>query len=884
MLSRIGYTLMCLVLLASATAHARALPPSAPNPGLEVAVRAADAIAEIEVLAGGPFRATARVRLTLKGSLPRVVTLEGFNSINGNTVQNGYTSGRRYIVFLSRTDAPGVYAPLTPTTPRMGLEGGSVELVLGDPPFSLPVKPEVLQEALALLLERDAKGQVPERAAGVVRGLWERPDVESRYLAVALVGFLRDGRNTALAVQAAGDKLLRLRLIAIAALNELATPEALGALQDLLKDERPTVSMQAAEALVEHCHLPALEALLGWARRASSELARQPAGDARRNRPAVLLARLLQWAGSDGVLLPSERICPLLMELARQKDVDAAIAAVALAACGALAQAPQVDALIELAEDPVFAHRSAVLAALARATLRPAVDLESFRAWWKEARGGWNENLLRAHAAAAVNGLLQADALEAPANAWLVLRAAPAPLALEAAAPLLLDTRASLVDSAELAGWRSCLALPFLLERLAWDDLTERRGAADGLTVLAQRHPRLRGIVLPFLRALLADDSASVRVAAVRGAGLLEDVQALPALVQLAQDSSASEADGAARAIYRLTARTLGHGPYEPYADQEAGAQRLAGWWKQAAAEAWRVPFVPARTPAAMPAERRAELERALAEGFSSRAEAAFVQLFEISSVEGKFWAGLLAKEQVVMRGYGALGLIGTVAPPEGLAALLADERPQAALARAQAIPVLAAFPKQKGAGALLAWWSGAGVRAPLPWRRLCCLSFGLLAGEPRSLALLQDEVERAVAASAAPPPLLRREDAPPVAVPEAQLLRAALLALAVREDGTPGLLKALELKDPDLRVSALRAVALRQPKGAGNAVLDAMAGLERAMVPEAALWCEHLFTATDEPRLRSDLLSDLDTARVAAACIFARRSELAAASETREP
>ena len=121
----------------------------------------------------------------------------------------------------------------------MSVQPDGVLLTLGDPPFRVPIKKAVMEEALALLVEFNAAGKPPERAPAFVRGLWEGGDIEPRYLAVALAGALHDARLTGLLIEAAKDKLLKMRLTAVEALGQIGAPPALAALRALLKDEKP---------------------------------------------------------------------------------------------------------------------------------------------------------------------------------------------------------------------------------------------------------------------------------------------------------------------------------------------------------------------------------------------------------------------------------------------------------------------------------------------------------------------------------------------------------------------------------------------------------------------------------------------------------------------
>ncbi|MBI3830337.1 MAG: HEAT repeat domain-containing protein [Planctomycetes bacterium] len=862
-------------------AQARSVPP-APNPGLDNAVRAADAIAEVEVLAGGPFRAVASVRRTIKGSLPAVIELQGFNSVYGNVIQNAYTSGKKYILFLSRTDAPDVFAPLTPTTPRMGVEDGEIELVLGDPPFSIPVKPADMNEAFALLMERDATGAPPERAAGFIRNLWEQQEIELRYMAVTFAGYLRDPRCAPLAIQASADKLLRLRLTAVEALGRIATPEALAALRALLKDERSVVAQEAAGQLLGAESPASLEDLLKWSQGASSEIAKLAQTDPRRNKLLTLISRLLLFADRCGPLLPAERLCPLLLDLAKMKDVEPAVASDALYVYGTLAQAAQVGPLIELADDPVYAQRSVAAAALARVTLHSTASLETFRSWWKDARAGFGEDYRRTMAESAAQELAAETDPDMQASLVALLRMTPPAAALVSAAPVLLDEkRSAAIDGVELNFWRSMLAVPFLVERLGWDDPSARRAALDGLALLAQREPRLRELARRFARAAACDTDSMIRRYAYADSGALDDGKALPALIEALRDPSTFESESAAAAVYRLSARTLGLGEYEPLTLQESASRRLEGWWKTQVAEkkseTWKAVGAAGMESAPPSPEERKELERLLKAPESRPAEAAFAELFRACGPGDALWTSLLESNRVLDRAHGVLGLSGGEgAHAAKLSALLSGPKADAAvLVRALAVLSLGSLKDGKGAAALVDWWTWEGEKAKLPWRRLALLSCALADGEPRSLGLLTGVVDRVLAFE-------KESSAPAAEAPDRPLLLAALLALSTRTDGTDDLTRALALKAPGLRELALRALALRRAKGIAENVLAAMKGVDRAAIPDLARMCEPLLGPGDAKRLREMLLNGNDSSRLAAASIFAARPELAREEDSR--
>jgi len=162
--------------------------PTPPDPGLTASLRAADVIAEVEIIAGGPFRSAAAIRRVYRGQPPRVIELAGYNSLNWDATAAAFKTGSRWILFLSRTDRPDVYTTLTPSAPRLPIEGGKVLLSLGDPPFRLPVAAADLSRALELTAHAGKEGEGNDGADAFIRTLWARKEVESRYLATALAG------------------------------------------------------------------------------------------------------------------------------------------------------------------------------------------------------------------------------------------------------------------------------------------------------------------------------------------------------------------------------------------------------------------------------------------------------------------------------------------------------------------------------------------------------------------------------------------------------------------------------------------------------------------------------------------------------------------------
>jgi len=153
--------LLCTAALAAvfvAGAHATNVEPP-PDPGLESSVRAAEVIAEVEIVAGGPFRAVAMPLKTLKGETPPVFEVQGFNSYNWDSVHHGLAQSSRWILFLSKSERPDLFVCLTPAAPRFSVASDSVMINFGDPPLRIPVKHAQLDTGLRLIIERDPHWQ-----------------------------------------------------------------------------------------------------------------------------------------------------------------------------------------------------------------------------------------------------------------------------------------------------------------------------------------------------------------------------------------------------------------------------------------------------------------------------------------------------------------------------------------------------------------------------------------------------------------------------------------------------------------------------------------------------------------------------------------------------
>ncbi|MCZ7644294.1 MAG: HEAT repeat domain-containing protein [Planctomycetota bacterium] len=856
-----------LLCVCCASARAVTIPPP-PDPGLEVSLRGADAIVEAEVLAGGPFRSVVRVLRALKGKTPEVLELEGYNSVNWDSVHAGFAAGDRYILFLSATGRPGVYSTLTPAAPRLAVTEDGVNLILGDPAFTVPVEAKAMETALGLVLEAAKTGKVPDAAMPTIQAFWDKDEVERRYLAVALAGWLREPRAVPLAAEAAAGRLLRLRLTGIEALQKIGAPEALDALRPLVKDRRETVSREAARALIALRDLQSVPPLLEWAQRAAAELPSLPAGDARRVQSQRVLASLFFWLDEEGALPPSEQIVPPLFDLARSKE--SAVASDALFVLGTLARNPQIQDLIDLADDPVFERRGEARLALFRATSRPVDDLDRFRAWWKERRENFGEDHKRLAVESAIRVLSSGGDEELQKLMLGVLRASPGEIALVSAAPLLLREKSeALFETADLAYWRTPLVLPFLLERLGDPRYTERRAAVDAAAFLATRYPRARALIRPFARAALCDDYSGLRRSAALASGRLQDARAVPFLIQLV-GGNGYEAGDAGAALYELTGRTLGYSTYEPIADELAAAERMAGWWARWSAArgpgaVWDGVVEARRAHASTPETAPEALERACLGADSRPSGAALGVLLDVRSPNDPFWDTLLQAARVRDRAHGCIGRIGAKAEhAPALARLLEGPEPQADLVRACALVALASLEDRAGGEPIVRWLAtGPGQQAELPWKRLAVVLLGLVDGEPASRAYLA-----ALAQSYA------KSDG--FAADETPLLRAALAALSARADGAEGLAAALEAGSASARETAARGLLMRGQAERMPRILETMAQGDRYTLPSLVRLAAPLLRRADLPGLRAMLNHAVDGARMASAGLLALRPDLA--------
>ncbi|MCK6470724.1 MAG: HEAT repeat domain-containing protein [Planctomycetes bacterium] len=871
---------------AACTASAYTIPPP-PNPGFEASVHAADVIAEVEVLAGGPFRSVVAVRRLIRGSAPAVCELAGYNSFNLDTVNTGFATGARYILFLSKTGNPETLTPLTPTAPRLHVNESGAMLSLGDPPFTFPVPVAALDETFRLMLAYAEDGKTPPNAAETIARFLKTGALEQRYLAVALAGYVRDEASLPAVVEATRDRLLRLRLTALESLRKLGTSDARAALRGLLRDRSATVEREAAAALLDLQDLSALEELLAWAKRAAGKQAELAEGDARRAKTQQVLMQLFDLLQKRGALLPADKLCPLLLDLTRNEDRPTAAAAVQ--ALGTLAGPAQVASLMDLADDPLYAQRMDAAYALFRLTLHSASDMEEFRTWWRGFRPKFGEAYRRETVEAAANGLLARPDFDARDRLVGLLRAAPAGIALVCAAPLLSDPAQSVsFQTSDLGAWSSPLALPFLLERLGASDAMDRRTALELLAALAKRHSRLRPVVLPFVRASLGDSYGGQRRTACAAAGTFDMVRELPALIDALRARASYESAEASGAVYALSSRTLGYGRYEGEDQIDAAIASMTGWWNNLAAPGqpdakyplrasaqdvpWRVPF---RMQEARPVPvilDAAALEGLLTGEETAKADAAFAVLYADRRSDDELWAKLLDAKRLRDRAYGVAGLLGADVPAVRLAALLPKAGQAAPLESALAFSVLGALPKGAGAASIVEWLDGPGGSSGAIWRRMAILSLGLADGEARSRDWLAAKLKEAVA----------NEDA--LFAGDAALTGfATLVALCARSDSDAALVPALAARTQALRETALRTLVLRRYAAARKEIFGALAAADSYDIDELLRQVAPLFSKDDAPLLETALSDGTAGGRMAAVGLLSLRPELAATLKVRE-
>ncbi|HYF51128.1 MAG TPA: HEAT repeat domain-containing protein [Planctomycetota bacterium] len=872
-----------LLLVLRVSAASQVEPP--PDPGFEVSVHASDVIAEIEILAGTPFRAIAAVRKVIKGEAPKVIELEGFNSFTWDTVHKGFSTGSREIVFLSKTGVADVFSPLTPAAPRLSIQPEGVMLALGDPPFRVPVKKVALEEGIALMLEASSSGKVPEKADAYLRRLWDEGEIESRYLCVAMAGALRDPRAAALVAEASRGKLLKLRLTAIEALGNIGTSEAVNTLRVLLKDEKPSVAREAARVLCNIRETSALPDMLEWVRRSGLKSAdtatRTSRNDQDKTRTEAVAIDVLVLALEAAPLMDHRQISRALLDIARSPNDK--LARGALAVLADISQKEEVPAIFELADDATYPLNQAAAGVLQRVTLKSFRDASDFKKWWGNMGAGFNEDVRRDHVEAYARSLVKGEDRDERRNFIDLLKAAPGEMALPAAAPLLLNPDSDeWFGSDDLVAWKTPLALPYLLERLGRDNNAERRGAQAGIVRLCLQYPRLREILMPLLRAGLSESDSSYRRSAQLNIGVLSEAGGIPALIDAMEFQGGYEASDASKALYSLTARTLGYGYSEPAPDQAAGRGRLRGWWEVAQKSfkplALYVPgsgIRPIRILRELdPAQRNERLESAVLGADCRTSGAAFMMLLAETKSNDPLWTKLATRASLRDRAHAMLGMLGESSQLDRLKTTLSKasgDDAEAPLLRALTLVACASI-KDSGPKAIVEWLKIDGDKAGLYWKRLAIVCLGLADGEAESLKALEAALERGLAAKA-PDPLAFFPEKPDE---DFVLFRAALLSLCARADGTPALMRVLkESESSSIRELCARELSLRRHHAAAPLIVKA---LERADRYEWHDLCRALnpLLKPGDGTLVAELLNAADVApRSAGAFLLAQRPDV---------
>jgi HEAT repeat protein len=866
-----------------------------PDPGFEASVQMADAIVDAEIVAGGPFRAVAIARKVIRGDVPTIFELEGYNSYNWDTVHQGFAAGSRFILFLSNTQRPDVFSTLTPAAPRLAVQQDGILLSIGDPPFRVPIKRAAMEEALALLVEAKASGKAPDRAEAFVRTLWEGGDIEPRYLAVFLAGTLRDARTSQLLIDASKDKLLKMRLTAIEALGKVNTPETLAALRSLLKDEKATVSREAARSLTQARDVDSLAELLDWTRKSSDALAKGGAGGAKADpnkaKTEAAAVDALKFCAEVGPLLDADTLSRPLLELARGRNET--VAREALQALSAILQGSQVPSLLEIADDRSSDVRDAAATVLQRSSLTSFNNIDDFRSWWKQNANGFDEDAKRDRVESAAKKLSKDDAADRR-TLLETIRYAPGGIALVSAAPLLLKADTITAFSADdLNAWNSPLALPFLVERLGRLNTSERRDALNALVKLCSIHPRLRAAYWPLIRSELADEDNSCRRLAQIASSRLIEADGIGPLIDGIQYATGYEAQEASKAFYKLTARTLGFATTEPMPDENAARQRLRGWWESA-----KKTFVPLNANAAIAlprlwtdmdgAARATKLDALVTAPESRRSAAAFGLAFAERPAGDALWKKLLALGRQRDRAQGILGVTG------GDAAAAADltkrlfssgDGAEAPLCRALSLLTLAttdAGGKNAGSEKMVEWLRGPGKEMDVAWRRLGIIALGLADRDAASLGYLESVVKAALADKEPSTDTFQAEEP----TSDYALMPAAMVALGARSDSSPLLLKILdESGNKHIREWAGRALALRRQDGAVAGVIKALDKADRYDWQDLCRMLDALVKPGDNAAAApiGALLDSTETAsRCAGAFFYSQRPDVGGDADTR--
>jgi len=874
--------LCCMAACLAETVQAAAQIEAPPDPGFEASVLNADAVIEVEILAGTPFRAVAQKIRAIQGDVPAVFELEGFNSYNWDTVHRGFATGSRQIVFLSRTDRPDVFSTLTPSAPRLGVQGDSVLLTFGDPPFRVPVPVKTADEMLAVLFAMKESGRSNERGTALIKDLWAKGEIEARYVAVALAGLLRDPSATTILLEASRDKLLKLRLFALESLGRVASPDALQALRAMLKDEKASVARESARILVEIQDLESLPLLLDWARKNGDPGASKTA-DPNRERTEAVAVSVLRLTFERAVFL-DKALNPALLDIARGRN--GTLARLALETFAATADAAEVNTLLELADDRTFELNAVAFNLIKRITLSPAEDITDFRAWWSKAEKGFNEDMKRDRVEAAAKTLARMTDRYEGRTLLETLRAAPGGIGAVSAAPLMLKTETQgFLTADELLGWNTPLAVPFLIERIARDGVSERRDALEALVRLGERHPRLRPLLAPYVLAGLSDEDSSFRRAAQSAVGRLSLAAGISGVLDGVQYAGNYEAQDASKAVYALTSRTLGFSINEPLADQTWARKRLRGWWKSAEKSFQsRTSLIPQadelRVFGKLDAAARGEaLEKMMIAEDSRKVAAAFGILWRERDAANNVWKGLSDRTRHRDRGYGVLGQMnGDGAFADGLAkrAFTEGDGAEPMLVRALSLTVLASLRengKAVGGERIVAWLQGAGAKAEAPWRRLAISLLGQCDGDAKSLAYLNEQLKDTL-------PKLAGNEADSAGL---ETTFAVLLACCARKDATAQLMSVLEnAKNSRWREHAARELSSRRHAPALKGILAVIEDADRYTWPNLARAADPLITEKDLPTIAAMFESTHSPSRVAAGFLLQMHPEFVLDPATR--
>jgi len=873
------------LLLMSADVCRAAAPEPPPDPGFEASVQMADAIVDAEIISGGPFRAIALAKKVITGNVPAIFELEGYNSYNWDTVHQGFSAGGRFILFLSATGQPDVFAPLTPAAARLSVQAEGVLMSIGDPPFRVPVKRAVMEEALALLLEARASGKVPDRAEAFLRGLWDGGDIEPRYMAVVMAGALKDRRVAQLVIDASKDKLLKLRLTAVESLGKIQSPETFAALRGLLKDERATVSREAARTLVAARAVDAVADLLEWVRR-SGDISGK-AADSNRAKTEWVASEVMKFSTEAAPLLDADGLSRPLLDLIRGKNES--VARDALQILAVLGQPSQISTLLEIADDRTSDVRDSAGYALQRATLTNFATLDEFRSWWSQNAKAFNEDMRRDRAEVAAKKLLRPDENQDRRTLAELLRTAPGGVALISAAPLLLKAEtSSMFGSDDLAQWNSPLAIPFLIERLGRSSQSDRRDALAALTRLAASQPRLRGALWPLVRGALSDEDNGYRRAAQGVSSQFLQPDAIPPLLDVISYSSGYESQDAGKALYKLTARTLGFSINEPLQEANAGRRRLRGWWENSKGQVplWKGDASPMlRVWSDLDGVARATKLDALTLAPDSRiSSAAFALALSERPANDPAWKKGLAQGRQRDRAHGLIGMIGAdaAAIPDFAKILFSTgDTAESPLLRALAVVGLATLdgPARAAGAEKIVEWHRALPKEEMALRRLGLICLGLCDSDAKSLAYLAEITKDAMGdTDTGADTAFTSEPTGPGA-----LMTPVLTALMTRLDSSAALLKILEATSSKrIRETIARTLSTRRFDPAVGALLKALESSDRYDWQDLSRALDPLLKPTDSAGLSKLLDSENQTARAAAAWLLSQHAEIGIDAEIR--